>query len=74
MVATHHRQRLIEKRIRCRLHGIVSGMISDRGGVRVAAGFVDGHIHLLILMPGDVSIAQLVQEIKISASMFRQPI
>lgn len=65
---------MIEKGIRCRLHGIISGVINDLGGVLVAAGFVDDHIHLLILMPRDVSIAQLVQEIKISASMFRQPI
>jgi REP element-mobilizing transposase RayT len=67
--ATKYRQRFIEKMYRTRLHILISVVINNLGGVLVAVGSVHDHIHLLIFMPRDISIAKLVQKIKIASSI-----
>jgi REP element-mobilizing transposase RayT len=51
-----------------RLHEYVGGIIAGRGGVLVAAGGMPDHIHLLVSLGREWSLADLLRDVKAGTS------
>jgi REP element-mobilizing transposase RayT len=66
--ATKRRRPLLNASIRPRLHSYIGGIVANRRGILLEAGSVEDHIHLLIAMPRDITIADLVRDIKAGSS------
>ena len=62
--STKNREHMLVKNIRDELHGYISGIVENLGGLLMKAGSVEDHIHLLLVLPRTCSPAHLVKEIK----------
>jgi REP element-mobilizing transposase RayT len=66
--STKHREPLLQDPIPDRLHGFIGGIIRNHGGALIAAGGMPDHLHLLIHMPTNLAIADLMREVKATTS------
>ena len=66
--STKNRERWIHDEHRNELHAYVGGIVDEHKGALLAAGSVEDHIHLLVVQPRTISVADLVQEIKTGSS------
>ena len=62
--ATKHRQPLIHAEWRERLHGYLGGTLNGLGAAPLAIGGTEDHVHLLVALRGNHSVADLVRETK----------
>jgi len=66
--STKNRERFLSDDIRNELHAYIGGIIHRLGGVLLAAGSVEDHIHLFISHPRTCAPAELVKQIKSASS------
>lgn len=66
--ATKSRQATITSDIRPRLFGYIGGIIRECGGVPVIVNGMAEHVHLLMLLPSDRSVSELLRLIKTNSS------
>ena len=50
------------------LYGFIGGLVNNKGGKAMAIGGISDHIHLLVSMPADMAISDLVRELKKSST------
>lgn len=68
--AVKGRQNLIEKQNREELHEFITGIVSNRGQKLLAIFAMPDHVHILIGLKPNVSISDLVRDIKAGSSKF----
>lgn len=68
--AVKGRQNLISKENREELHKFISGIVSNRGQKLFAVFAMPDHVHILVSMSPNVSISDLVRDIKAGSSKF----
>lgn len=68
--AVKGRQNLIEKQNREELHKFITGIVSNRGQKLLAIFAMPDHVHILIGLKPNVSISDLVRDIKAGSSKF----
>ena len=66
--STKHREPLITAEIRERLWKYLGGIVSGAKGIPIQIGGIDDHVHLLVTLRQDVSIADFMRELKASSS------
>lgn len=66
--ATYNRIPFLEKTIRANLYHQMSNTVSKFRGVVHEIGGIEDHVHLLIELPKDIALSDLVREIKTSAT------
>src|SRR5262245_6052911 len=66
--STKHREPLITPDLAPRLHGYIGGIARETGSVLVAAGGMPDHVHLLVSLGRQTSVADLVREVKANSS------
>jgi len=66
--STHGRSPWLTEEIRPRLLDYLGGAVRNRGGVLLAAGGVEDHVHLLISWRADETVSVLMREIKSRSS------
>ncbi len=66
--STKDREPILDDKIRDELHAYIGGIIANEKGTLLKCGSVPDHIHLLIILPRTISVADLVQEIKTGSS------
>src|SRR5256885_16933674 len=66
--AVRGRESLIDKEWREELFKYVSGILANKGIKLLAIGGVGDHIHILISLPPDVALSNLVRDVKASSS------
>ena len=65
---TAGRMRCISGEMRQRLYSCIGGILREKGCKLLKAGGTKDHVHLLISFPRDISIANLLREVKSSSS------
>lgn len=68
--AVKGRQNLISKENREELHKFITGIVSNRGQKLFAVFAMPDHVHILVSMSPNVSISDLVRDIKAGSSKF----
>lgn len=68
--AVKGRQNLISKENREELHKFITGIVSNRGQKLFAIFAMPDHVHILVSMSPNVSISDLVRDIKAGSSKF----
>jgi REP element-mobilizing transposase RayT len=68
--ATKRRRPMLQKHLRPRLHSYIGGICAHRGAVLIEAGSVEDHMHLLVSMPRNLTVADLVRDIKSGSSQW----
>ncbi|MEN9829167.1 MAG: hypothetical protein RJA11_1783 [Bacteroidota bacterium] len=66
--AVKHRQHLIHKSWKDELHKYICGIINGKAQKVYAIGGVEDHIHILVSLKPDISISELVRDIKACSS------
>jgi REP element-mobilizing transposase RayT len=66
--STKDRQPLITKDRQVRIHGYIGGIIRDLRGEPICIGGVEDHVHILCRLKTDVSLADVLRQIKGSSS------
>ena len=66
--AVKYRHRLIQKSWKDELHKYICGIINRKTQKVYAIGGVEDHIHILVSLKPDISISELVRDIKASSS------
>lgn len=69
--STKYRAPLIEPGWRPDLHAFIGGIVRKRRGELLAAGGIPDHIHLLVRLAADRSVADVVRDIKSVSSGWR---
>ena len=62
--STKNREPFIDEELGPRLYGYIGGIIRNVGSVLLAAGGIEDHIHLLVSLGRQTSIADLVRDVK----------
>ncbi len=65
---TKNRQPWLMPDIRARVHEYLGGIVRGAGGIALAIGGTDEHVHLLIKMRANESVADVVRTIKANSS------
>ncbi len=65
---TKYREARIDEAIRLPLQGYISGIVTHQRGRLLAAGSMPDHVHLLVVLPPTLTVAQLVQKVKQDSS------
>ena len=68
--AVKGRENLIEEKNRCELQKFITGIVSKRNQKMLAIYAMPDHVHILIGMEPDISISDLVRDIKAGSSKF----
>jgi putative transposase len=68
--STKNREPLITPQIQTELYPYIDGIIRDDGCVLRCAGGIADHVHLMISLGKEISIADLVRNIKANSSRF----
>ncbi len=50
------------------MHAYLNGIITNIGGITLAIGGIEDHVHILCLMPKDLSIGEFMAKIKANSS------
>jgi REP element-mobilizing transposase RayT len=66
--STKERAPLITKPAQPRIYGYIGGIIKDLRGTPIAIGGVEDHLHILCRLKTDVSLADVLRQIKGSSS------
>ncbi|MCO6510510.1 MAG: IS200/IS605 family transposase [Aridibacter famidurans] len=66
--STKERRPFIKKEWRSRLHKLMSGCIRAEGGVPLAVGGINDHVHLLFGLRSTHQLASFVKAVKVSSS------
>ena len=66
--ATKNREAMIPADIRPRFFGYIGGVIKECGGVPVIVNGMADHVHILMLLPSDKSISEILCLIKSNSS------
>lgn len=66
--ATKNREAMIPSDIRQRLFGYIGGIIRECGGVPVIVDGMADHVHILMLLPSDKSISEVLRFVKSNSS------
>jgi putative transposase len=66
--STKHREPTIGPEVRPRLHAYIVGVLENLGCPSIQTGGVEDHVHILCVLGRTITQADLVQEIKTSAS------
>ncbi len=66
--STRERQPMIPQEIQKRLWGYLGGITKNIGGYPLAIGGAEDHVHLLLALPADLSIAKAVNLLKSNSS------
>ncbi len=69
---TKHRTPLIAPAWRDDLYSYIGGIVRQRRGTLLAAGGMPDHIHLLVKLPTDLCVAELVRDAKAISSGWRR--
>ena len=65
---TAERRSLIPEELQDRLWGYIGGVAKHLGAVAMAVGGTADHVHILLAVPGNQSVSELVQKIKANSS------
>ena len=65
---TAERRALISDDVQERLWAYIGGVAKHLGAVAIAVGGTADHVHILLAMPGNKSLSELVQKIKANSS------
>jgi len=71
--STKNRRPLIERERRQGLYAYFGGISKGEGFTLIEAGGIENHVHLLIALPADHSLAHAVQKLKGSSSHWMGP-
>ncbi len=66
--STKNRRRYLTSEITERVYAYIGGIIRDEGGTLLAAGGVEDHVHLLIQLRTDTTLANLMRTVKAKSS------
>lgn len=66
--ATKNREATLSREVRSRLFGYIGGIINECGGVPVIVNGMSEHVHILMLLPSDKSISDILRLIKSNSS------
>jgi REP element-mobilizing transposase RayT len=66
--STKNREPLIDRDLAPRLYGYMGGIIRNTGSVLLAVGGIPDHVHLLVSLGRQTSIADLVRDAKANSS------
>jgi len=65
---TQGRLNLIRPEIKQELYSYIAGLIKQKGGKLIIAGGIADHIHLLVVLPPDISISDVMKFLKANSS------
>ncbi|MBK8205439.1 MAG: IS200/IS605 family transposase [Planctomycetes bacterium] len=68
MFSTKNRDRTIAAEVQPKLHAYLGGIVRDLGGSALAAGGVEDHVHLLVILPPRLALSDTMREIKSGSS------
>lgn len=68
--STKDRQPMIKPEMQPRLWRFMGGIARQNGAVALAVGGVEDHVHLLLSLSSNASIARVMQEVKAGSSKF----
>jgi REP element-mobilizing transposase RayT len=68
--STKERMRVISKYAQPRLWAFIGGIARTNGMVPIAIGGVEDHVHALVALPAEISVAKGVQLLKAGSSKF----
>jgi len=66
--STKDRVPYISSEIRADLHAYLGGIVRELGGVAVAVGGIEDHVHLLLRLPAELGISECLRVIKTNSS------
>lgn len=66
--ATKNREATLSHDVRPRLFGYIGGIINECGGVSVVVNGMAEHVHVLMLLPSDRSVSEVLRLIKSNSS------
>src|SRR5678809_303046 len=66
--STRDREPLIASELRSKLFDYIGGIIRNEGGVLLEIGAVEDHIHLMVNLKAEQSVAEIVRLIKANSS------
>jgi putative transposase len=66
--STKHREPLISREVQPRLFAYIGGGLRDEGNVLLAAGGMPDHVHLLVSLKRQTSVAEVVRLVKANSS------
>ena len=61
---------LSDPALQAELHNYLGGVVNHHGGKSIVVGGVSDHVHLLLVLPKTISVADLVRELKRSSSLW----
>jgi putative transposase len=68
--AVKFRESLIHSSFREELHKYITGIIENKGQKLIAIFCMPDHVHILVALKGDMSLSDLVRDIKANSSRF----
>jgi REP element-mobilizing transposase RayT len=66
--STKGRAQSINRELASNLHAYIGGIVREEGGVPVIINGVPDHVHLLVILPASISIANLLRVVKTNSS------
>jgi REP element-mobilizing transposase RayT len=69
--STKHREPMIAADWQDELYGYIGGIVRNRRGILLAAGGIPDHVHLLVKLPADLALSDLVRGVKAISSKWR---
>ncbi len=66
--STKHREPLISRELQLRLFAYIGGGLRDEGNTLLAAGGMPDHVHLLVFLSRQTSVAEVVRLVKANSS------
>ena len=65
---TKNHTRWLTKALQPKIHNYISGIINNIGGISIIVNGIEDHVHILCLMPKDLSIGEFMAKIKANSS------
>lgn len=66
--STKDRMRYIDTVIRTDLHAYLGGIVREMGATALMVGGTDDHVHMLLLLPPDMAVADCLRVVKTNSS------